>query len=200
MIKTIIFDLGGVYFTNGSKNAIEEISKKYNIKKEKVADVLSGELGTEYRLGNLTADDFWDKAKSFWNLKEDKKILEEIWLNGYIPIEGTVELVKKLKENNYEILFLSDNVQERVNYLEKKYQFQQNFKDGVFSHIVKVRKPNIKIYLLVLEKTNSKPEECVFIDDKEKLLEPAKSLGMDGIEFKDADQVTVELEKLGVKL
>ena len=31
MIKSIIFDLGGVYFTDGKKIVVEKISKKYNL-------------------------------------------------------------------------------------------------------------------------------------------------------------------------
>ena len=31
MIKSVIFDLGGVYFTDGTKIAIKKISEKYNL-------------------------------------------------------------------------------------------------------------------------------------------------------------------------
>lgn len=200
MIKTIIFDLGGIYFTDGTKNAINEISNRFNIPKEEVHNVLLGELGVQYRISEINEKEFWEKAQALWGTNQDPKLLSDIWIEGYKPIEGIQHLVKKLTNNGYETLFLSNNVQERAKYLEEKYQFQQYFKDGAFSHIVGLIKPNIKLYQLILEKTKSKPEEIVYIDDKEKYLEPAKKLGMHVIQFKDVKQLKQDLEKLGVKI
>lgn len=200
MIKTIIFDLGGVYFTDGTKNAINEISNTFNIPTEKVHNVLLGELGIQYRISKINEKEFWEKAQALWGTNQDYKLLTKIWAEGHKPITGTVDIIKQLNKNGYEVLFLSNNIAERVNYLEEKYHFKQNFKDGIFSHIAKIVKPNIKIYELVLEKTKSKPEEIIYIDDKKKFLEPAKKLGVHVIQFKDVEQLKQDLEKLGVKI
>ena len=74
----------------------------------------------------------------------------------------------------------------------------QHFKDGIFSHLVGVRKPNIEIYKLVLTKTGSLPEECVYIDDKAELLEPARELGMQSIHFVNAGDLKSRLEGMKV--
>lgn len=63
MIKTVICNLGGVYFIDGSSVAIERIAGTYKIPREEVRRVLMGDLGTKYRIGELTADQFWDRAK-----------------------------------------------------------------------------------------------------------------------------------------
>ena len=54
MIKTIIFDLGGVYFTNGTKIFTDVLNKKYGISEEKLKEVLQGKLGSEYRTGKIS--------------------------------------------------------------------------------------------------------------------------------------------------
>ena len=123
-----------------------------------------------------------------------------IWLNGYVPIEGTVDIIKELKENGYEIIYLSDNVQERIDYLEEKYHFLQYFKSGVFSHIAGVRKPNPKIYQLALEESSNPAENCVYIDDKPNLLDEADKLGMSTIAFVNPDETRKKLRELGVRL
>lgn len=199
MIKTVIFDLGGVYFTDGTKRAIEIISSKYNIPDEKVKHVLNGDLGTKYRIGNITAKEFWRQAKEFWGIEVPSDELAEIWFEGYKPIEGINELISSLKASGYEIIFLSDNVQERVDYLQNKYLFMDKFKDGVFSHIVHVRKPDLKIYEMALEKSSNHAEECVYIDDKPQLLGPARKLGMKVISFESALQLKKKLRELGLK-
>jgi hypothetical protein len=54
MIKTIIFDLGGVYFTDGMKRAVRKMRAKYDISEDKLYDVFDGELGTQYRARQKT--------------------------------------------------------------------------------------------------------------------------------------------------
>ncbi len=200
MIKTIIFDLGGVYFTDGVKKAIQSISATYGVSPEKVQDILKGELGTKYRIGAVTAQGFWDQAKAYWKIEADNDDLALLWFLGYTPIEETVRIITQLREASYELLFLSDNVQERIEYLENKYHFLHHFKDGVFSHIAKTRKPDPAIYKLVLEKTSNLPEECVYIDDKEALLLPAQELGMKTICFQNPEQLRDDLKNFGVSL
>ncbi len=200
-IKTIVFDLGGVYFTDGTKQAIKNISSKYNVEESKIEDVLKGYMGTLYRIGKIDANEFWNKAKRLWNLKDvDQKVLSDIWLEGYKPINGTIELVKKLKENGYEIVFLSDNVKERIVYLESQYGFLSNFNNGVLSYIVGTRKPDPVIYQEVLKVCSNPPQECVYIDDKEGLLMPAMDLGMKTIHFTSPEQTKSDLMNMGVNV
>jgi len=199
-IKTVIFDLGGVYFTDGTKRAIDIISQRWNLDQSKVADVFKGKIGTAYRESQISHDEFWRQAKETLGIDAPMEELAEIWLNGYVPIEGTVEIIKELKEKGYEILYLSDNVQERIDYIEEKYHFLQYFKSGVFSHIAGVRKPNPKIYQLALEESSNPAENCVYIDDKPNLLEEADKLGMATIAFVNAVETRKKLIELGVKL
>jgi len=199
MIKTLIFDLGGVYFTDGNARAMGIFSSRYHIPHEKVRDVLNGDLGSQYRLGAITPIEFWEKAKGLWDVSTPIPELSLTWLKEYTPIPETVAIVKKLRSAGFETLFLSDNAPDRIEYLQQNYGFLEHFKDGVFSHMVHVRKPDIKIYQAALNKASSSPEECVYIDDKPELLRPAIALGMKGIVFENPAQLAKELRNLGVK-
>ncbi len=199
-IKTVIFDLGGVYFTNGTKRAIDIISQRWNLDSNIVAEVFKGKIGTEYRENKISHEEFWRQAKETLGIQAPMQELAEIWLNGYVPIQGTVDIIKELKEKGYEILYLSDNVQERIDYIEEKYHFLQYFKSGVFSHLVGVRKPNPKIYQLVLNEASNPAENCVYIDDNPKLLEEAERLGMSTIAFDSPNETRKKLRELGVNL
>ena len=199
-IKTVIFDLGGVYFTDGTKRAIDIISKRWNLDPVLVTDVFKGKIGTAYRESKISHEEFWEQAKKTLGIDASMNELALIWLEGYVPIEGTVDIIKELKEKGYEIIYLSDNVQERIYYIEKKYHFLQYFKSGVFSHIVGVRKPNPRIYKLALEEASNPAENCVYIDDKPELLEEANKLGMSTIAFTNSNKLRERLRELGVKL
>ena len=198
MIRSVILDFGGVYFTDGTSKVIKDISTTYGVPEQSVTDVLHGNLGTEYRIGKVTADQFWRGAKESWGIDSENSRLAPMWIQAYEPIQGTVEIVDRLNTAGYEMLFLSDNVQERIEDLEEKYRFRHRFKDGVFSHLAGTRKPDPKIYDMVLEKSSHHAQECLFVDDKPHFLKPAKMLGMSVIAFEGPEQLEHELKSSGL--
>ena len=107
MIETVICDLGGVYFTDGSAKAIEEISATYALPVDRVRDVVMGDLGSRYRFGKISVAAFWEGALQSWQLQVSADEIAPIWLRAYEPIEGTVLLIDRLRFAGYEMLFLS---------------------------------------------------------------------------------------------
>ena len=196
MKKTVIFDLGGVYFSDGTRQAIDKIAAGYGIDRQAVAGFLNGEAGASYRTGRITADQFWQQATTLWNIRASAEALSITWCESYQPNRGTVRLVKQLRAADHQLLYLSDNTQERVACLEEKYGFLKNFDDGIFSHLARRKKPDPMIYELVLAKAVNPAADCVYIDDKPGYLLPAKDLGMQVIAFKNDSQLEAEFMEL----
>src|SRR3990167_2597682 len=182
MIKAIIFDLGGVLFTNGMRRFVKDISAKYNLEPERINAIIDGKTGSQYREAKITRDEFWKIVLKKLNIPERNDDLEEQWINGYELIEGTKDIILEL-EKKYKVYYLSDNVRERVDRLNNKYNFLEWFEGGIFSHEVGVRKPHPEIYRKALEKAQVEPTEAVFIDDKQTALEPAIKMGITSILF-----------------
>ena len=198
MIKAILFDLGEVLFTNGTKKFVEYTSEKYGIDKEKIKNVVDkGEIPDAYREGRIGRDEFWTKVKQELNLAEDIETLEREWINRYELIEGTKDILQELAKK-YKVYFLSDNVKERVEAIDKKFDFLSWFETGVFSHEVGVRKPHPKIYQIALQKAGVKPEEAIFIDDNESALKPASQMGMITILFISPEQLKDRIKELKI--
>lgn len=197
MIQAVIFDLGGVLFTNGTKKFIEDISSTYGIDPEIVKDVMDGDVGSRYRESKITRDQFWNTVLEKLNISEDREKLENQWIGGYTLIEGTRDIIRDLAKK-YSLYYLSDNVRERVKKINERYNFLGLFDDGVFSHDVGMRKPNPEIYRYLLDKIQVRPEETVFIDDKQSALEPAKKMGMETILFVNPDLLRQKLRELKI--
>lgn len=197
MIKAIIFDLGGVLFTNGTKKFIDDISSRYNLDKELVKDIISGETGNKYREAKITRDEFWKQVLEKLNINEDINKLEDQWINSYELIEGTRDIIFELAKK-YKVFYLSDNVKERVEMINSRYGFMKWFENGIFSHKVGIKKPNPQIYKLALEKAGVQPKEAVFIDDKALFLEPAKQIGMTTFVFETPEKLRKELVQKGL--
>jgi putative hydrolase of the HAD superfamily len=66
----------------------------------------------------------------------------------------------------------------------------------VYSHEVGVAKPDPAIYLMACERLDVRPEEAVFLDDREPAVDGARAVGMAGVVFRDNAQAIAELEAL----
>lgn len=197
MITTIIFDLGGVLFTNGTKRLVDFVSSEYSIEKEKVKAVMEGEIGKKYREAKIERHIFWEHFLKELHIQEDPDFLEEKWILGYELIEGTRDIVQDLSEK-YRVYFLSDNVRHRVDRIHERYGFLDWFEGGIFSHEVGMKKPHPALYKLILQKAAAKAEEAVFIDDKPECLIPAVEIGMTAILFESPENLRKTLEELHV--
>lgn len=196
MYKLVLFDLGGVLFTNGTNKFAASISKRYNLPLEQIKEVLDGDLGTQYRESKITRDEFWKKLKALVPLKEPAEDLESEWIASYELIKETRDIVLKLRDN-HKVYYLSDNVKERVEKLNEIHGFLKWFDGGVFSYEVGVRKPNPKIYEYALKKAGYKASETVFIDDKASALKPAEKIGIKTILFETPDRLEKDLKEIG---
>ncbi|HSW97082.1 MAG TPA: HAD family phosphatase [Candidatus Saccharimonadales bacterium] len=194
MIKAILFDLGGVVFTNGTKKFIDFIATTYSLDKAFVKEIIDGPTATLYREAKITRDEFWKRSLHELQIDEDIDTLEEKWIEGYEVIAGTRRLIQELSQR-YKVYFLSDNVKDRVEKINTRYHFIDWFEDGVFSHEVGVRKPNPQIYTFVLKKAHVEPEEAVFIDDKAEFLPSAKEMGIHTFLFKSPEKLHADLKK-----
>ncbi len=100
----------------------------------------------------------------------------------------------KLKKEGYKIAILSDQW-----YLSRDALFstklKKEFKPAIISCNVGVRKPNLKSYRLLLKKLNLPAKNCLFIDNQEWNLKPARKLGMKTILYKNNKQLFKQLSK-----
>lgn len=198
MIKVILFDLGGVLFTHGTTMLSEYIAKKHGKNPKDVYQLLNySDIGNDYREGKITRDEFWNSFKHDLDIEDDTDDLEQKWFDVYTLIEPVKLIVNELR-SKYRVYFLSDQARERAIAAEKKYNFINLFDGGIFSYEVGVRKPNIKIYEIAVEKIGVKSEEILFIDDKQINLPPAEQIGMQTLLCISTEQLRNDLIKKGL--
>jgi putative hydrolase of the HAD superfamily len=78
---------------------------------------------------------------------------------------------------------LSNDLKDWSKFLRNKYNITQIFDVLVISGTVGYRKPDKRIYEILLEKIKSPAENCLFIDDKLENLRAASELGIQTIKF-----------------
>jgi putative hydrolase of the HAD superfamily len=210
-IKAVIFDIGGVLSL--SKKPLQKYKRYlhnrgvhfYMAKKLKISlDQYFDSIDTFYAK-SITGEISEKKAlyQISKNLKTAPKKLIKYYMKGY---KKNFKINKKLykfafqlKEKGYKISILSDQW-----YVSKKSHklIDQNliekFDLVILSCDVGLRKPNPKIYRVVLKKLKLPAKNCLFIDNQSWNIKPAKKLGMKTILFKNNKQLFKQLSKLGI--
>lgn len=203
-IKTIIFDLGGVYFTPGSYLAIEKIREIYDIKNEKLlheffSDNPNSE-GNLLRKGLMTIDEFEEKLFSKLEInKKERKHTRYIWFGSYCIHYGIEDLIKRLK-TNYRLLIFSGNIRERIEYLDKKCDFLKYFDDAIFSFDYQKNKDDIEFYEELIKHIKCNPSDALLIDDEKKNVKMARSLGFNGIHYYYTEKLVEDLKNYGINI
>lgn len=199
MIKNIIFDLSEVIISgyHGAEKVVEEGS---NISAE---DFLARKKGTIDKFLDAMRDKYSEDEyieilmeNTNWHIdKQELKMLIRKNLN--IPVEGTMNIIKALKEK-YNLILLSDHIREWVDYILENNKDLDIFDHTFFSCDIKMLKSDEGTFEYILKELNIKPEETIFIDDSEGNVQAAIKTGINGIVFKDAEQLEKELKEIGI--
>jgi putative hydrolase of the HAD superfamily len=98
------------------------------------------------------------------------------------------------------LALLSNQIEDWLEEVIEKYELNKLFDVIITSYNFKIAKPDISIFKETAKKLGVKPEECIYIDDLDKNIPPAKKLGMKTILFKNTKQLVEKLNKLGVNI
>ena len=166
MVKNIIFDLGNVIIKGTHSSIIKQYAKNKE-EKEFIEDIFL--KSPEWNLmdtGMITNDKSIIEIqkrtdKKFYNLIE---VALHEWYKKLQVNEDIVDIAKKLKLQNYRIYVLS-NMAEATYLHIKEIDFFRLCDGIVISAYEKIKKPDEKIFKILLERYNLKAEECLFIDD-----------------------------------
>ncbi|MFH1001074.1 MAG: HAD family phosphatase [Bacteroidota bacterium] len=196
MIKAIIFDYGGVLSAEASLRSFGEIYAPKFEKNTEDFNKLIVDIWTQARVNKINSKLFWEKLAIF--LETDVKSLRKDFMDFFGFREEVFELVKKLKRNEYKLGLLSNQIEDWLEEIIENRQFNQTFDVIVTSYKSGIAKPDISIFKEIVEKLDVKPTECIYIDDMEKNIPPAKQLGMKTILFTDFENLKKELASFSV--
>jgi 2-haloacid dehalogenase len=112
--------------------------------------------------------------------------------------DGTVEIMKHLKQKGYSIFGLSNWSAETFPYAREKYNFFDLLDDMVISGQVGHVKPEPEIYHILLQKIGRPAQECLFIDDSLPNIQQAQKMGFHTVHFKSSEQLADHLRSINL--
>jgi 2-haloacid dehalogenase len=115
------------------------------------------------------------------------------------PIEGTVEIFRKLREQTpLRHYALTNWSGELFPIALKLFPFFHWFDGRVVSGEEKMRKPTNEFYHLLLSRYQLAADEVLFIDDNERNIKAAEALGIRSIRFHNPEQLENDLREEGL--
>ncbi len=201
MIKNIIFDLGNVLLSFKPEKFLLRYIDDLKRINSFVSKVTRDKIWWQLDRGIISID----KVKSlFFNQYPEERdlliLFFDHWMEMLTPIKNNIKILRELKQNGYKIYVLSNFIKEAFEFVEIRNDFFSLLDGRVISSEEKVIKPEKAIYEVLLKRYNLIPEECVFMDDVQGFLKPAKQLGMFTIWVRPNTNLRAELKKLSVKI
>ncbi len=193
-MKAIILDLDGVYFSIGTNNFIDAISR-LGISKEKIIDIyLKSDMMKKYKSGLLDGKAFWDYAIKEWGLKKTRQEIFQILEDSYDLNTKKKEIMKILDQNNIKRIVCTNNFPERIKILDRRFDFLREFDYKIFSYEEHMLKP--ELLGVVSEKTGIRNEDILFLDDSKANIDYAESIGMNAILINEPTRVLKNLKEI----
>lgn len=196
MIGNVIFDLGGVLLSVDWEKRFRQCHLTGE-KKEQVGRATIFNPDWLLLDKGLPEDMIVEKM-----IKKEPEAEAEIReflksFSGVIRKRDYVETwIQNLKNKGLKVYVLSNFCPKAAEDNREELGFLTEMDGVVFSYDTGMIKPEKEIYRHLLNEYQLKPEECVFLDDREDNIKAGEREGIRGILFRSQIQASAELEKL----
>ena len=199
MIKTIIFDLGGVVVGSFGKELVENASKVLRIESTELRELMT-KYEPELQTGKIDHIEFWKKILAEKKKDIPEEELKDLWLKPYMEKvtvnQDVINLITQLRKNYF--VGCISNAQEPHNSYNRSRGLFDNFDLCLLSNEVGIRKPDKEIFELYLDQTGFSADETIFVDDEEELQINAKNMGVHIIHFTTVPDLKTKLQNLNI--
>jgi len=191
-IDTIVFDFGGV-FTNSPFEAVRRVGEERGHAFEDAMDVVFGPYDRD-------TDHPWHRAeRGELELEATRVAIGELGRARGVEVdlydvlgamsgggdaglrEPMIERTRRLRQAGFAVGLVTNNLAEFRDLWRPLLPLDELFDAVVDSSEVGIRKPDRRIFDLVLELLDARPERTVFLDDYQGNVDAAEALGIRGV-------------------
>lgn len=200
MIKNIIFDVGEVLLGYRWQYVFEQAGLSYQEGNRIGQALFADELWEILDLGNMSHAEVREAYQK--KFPEDAKAIGFFFDHAdlmQIERPKVWEKVRELKEKGYGIYLLSNYSKVLFETHTKGASFLEIIDGAVISYQVHVTKPDQRIYQILMQKYDLKPEECLFFDDREENTRAAEAQGIRTVTVQSENHLLGEIKRLLVE-
>jgi glucose-1-phosphatase len=195
-IKNIIFDYGGVILNIDFQKSIKAFAEMgLSNPTELLSLYANAPLFDNLEKGKINPAQFHNELKTLFQETVSDEMLNVAWNALLLDMpQKRIEFLKYLKPKYRTFLLSNSNVIHYDCYLKKLQSenhvnsFEDLFEKAYFSFDLGMRKPDVEIFLHVLNQHHLFPEKTLFIDDSKTNTDAASALGMQVLELKAGEE------------
>ncbi|KKD58657.1 HAD family hydrolase [Grimontia sp. AD028] len=198
-VRHVVFDVGNV-IVRWSPLEIVRLTFGNKIEHESIArEIFQNDIWMDLNKGLMTEEEAKKRYQSEMGFSPDttNKLFYYV-KQSLIPLYGSYELIRRVKQAGYGLYALTDNVHEIVAFLKETKHFWPLFDGEIVSAEVGLLKPQPEIYQALLTRYDLNAAETVFLDDMPHNVKGAQDVGIAAIQFENAEQAETELKQLGL--
>lgn len=200
-MRAVVFDYGMVLTGPPDPKAHSELVRITGLTSERLDHFYWADRHAfdEGKLNGLT---FWRKVTTDAGLALSSVAIGELalWDARMWTTQNDAMLTwqQKLKQRGILTAILSNMGDTVLANMQRELTWLNRFDVQVWSYQLHMAKPDAAIYRHVLKQLGTKPEETLFIDDKQVNIDAADALGMKGVLFTIVDQLRADLIASGL--
>jgi FMN phosphatase YigB (HAD superfamily) len=197
-IKNLVFDFDGMLF-----DSVGYFSEKLVAENNIPADtrLFNPDLYEQCKMGQITFkvffDNFISNVNKFSSRDYSFEELRELWFNHSTINADIWEMAQKLISRGIDCYILTDNVEDRIVYLNNKYKLSEVFKITGSYEIGKLKK-DITYYQDFCEKFALTKDSVAFFDDKSDRVELLRQNGFNAMLYSNYDNFVEDIKNLGI--
>ncbi len=199
-IEAVVFDLGGVCIDWDPRHLYRKLFEGDDAAMERfLAEVCSPDWNAELDAGRSWAEAIETLSEEHPESRALIEAFRERWvemLGG--PIDDTVEILDRLRREGTSIYALSNWSAETYPIARPLFPFLEWFDGVVISGAEGVRKPDPRIFRVLLDRYGLTAGATAFVDDVAENIAAAEAVGLVGILYRDGGTLRADLRQLGL--
>jgi len=197
VIKGILFDFGGVLMRTEDQSFRLAWENRFGLAPGELLRIVSdNEASRMATLGLGTESQIWATIQRRFELSSGEldDLRRDFWAGD--RLDTTLLAYLASLRPRYKTALLSNAWTGARTIFTENYHLDQSFDLLVISSEEGIAKPDPMIYRITASHLGILPEEAVFVDDMEKNVTAAISVGMHGILFQSTNQVLLDLRQI----
>jgi putative hydrolase of the HAD superfamily len=197
--KVLVFDFGNVIGMFSHLKAAGQMAQHCNKNIETIRTVLFDETTeNELEKGNISPEQYRKIIRDTLHINCPDHEFDHAFSDMFTVNVAVCNLIPHLAKSHRLVLLSNTNWFHANRFLTQFNDVLGHFDSLILSHEVRCRKPARKIYDILNEKTNTKPADCLFVDDLHANIKTAKDCGWDGIVYHSEINLEKELASKGI--
>jgi len=193
-INTIFFDWGGVIADDPGDEFLSQLLRNIGANDDQIQEIHDSYM-RRFMQGTISEAEYWQLLRDNYGFTVHESISNDFvkW-RGLIINEDVMSLVDQAKSKGAQTAILSNVIEPTYNVLAKAGHYDR-FDVVIASCKLGFAKPQPEIYQIALDQLHATAGQSLFIDDKQKNLDPAAAMGFKTILAENPAQIIADVSK-----